>query len=249
MKKIFRKELNRTVLAKEGTKWMYLTAKEFLLFFGTTQEELDDNKKNIKAYIKDDYLDSDNPHTYMLQLTKANRETRLFGRDFPLLYENLGVCECDILLIENAPQSEEEVYLFSAIKTKNIVMKKYSRKDIQKNESLNTDFAEYWWPWDNHLSESELQVFFNSEHDVKFIKNNFTEEKKIKFQKKSDFLKYMNQAKGSVNKSLYSIMELQNNNWIKASFDNFDTLQFEIIDGMYQLSPKKTSECTYQEIE
>lgn len=249
MKKILRKELNRTVLAKEGTKWMYLTAKEFLPFFGTTQEVLSENKKDIKAYIKDDFLDYENPEEFCLQLTKANKETRLFGRDFPSLYERLGVCECDVLLIENAMKNGEEVYLFSASKSKNIILKKYSRKDIQKDEKLRAEYTEYWWAWDNHLTDDEMMLFFNSEHTVKFINNNITSERKIKFQKKTDFLKYMNQASGSIKKSLYSILELKNDIWTKADFGNIDTLQFESIDGVCQLTPKKSSVCTYQEFE
>ena len=249
MKKLIRKELNRTVLAKEGTKWMYLTAKEFLSFFETTPEELELKKKEIKAYIKDEFLDFEIPELYTLHLTKANKETRLYGKDFPALYEKLDVCECDILLIENSEKDGEEVFLFSAIKTKNIVLKKYSRKDIQKEEKLNPNFSNLWWAWDNHYTNEDIQNFFNSEHTIKFITNNFTEEKKIKFERKNDFYKYMNQAKGSIKKTLFSIEELKNEGWKSIDFENIDTLQFEFVDGIYQLSPKKTSECTYQEFE
>ena len=59
----------------------------------------------------------------------------------------------------------------------------------------------------------------------------------------------MNKASGVVKKTLFSIFEFKNEEWQLADFESIDTLQFELIDGMYQLSPKKTSECTYQEFE
>ena len=152
-------------------------------------------------------------------------------------------------MIENAEKDGEEVFLFSAIKTKKIVLKKYSRKDIQKEEKLNPKFADLWWAWDNHFTDEELKNFFNSTHKIKFILSNFTEERKVKFELKTNFLKYMNQAKGSVKKSLFAICEQKNDIWQQADFENIDTLQFELIDGEYQLSPKKASECTYQEFE
>ncbi len=128
-------------------------------------------------------------------------------------------------------------------------MKKYSRKDIKKNEVLNNDYLDSWWPWDNHLSKVENKSFFETDHTVKYINNKTTEIKRIKFQRKDVFLKYMNQTKGSVQKTLYEIFELKDSKWVKANFKKIDTLQFILIDGEYQLSPKKTTECSYQEIE
>lgn len=249
MNKIIIKELNRTVLAKEGTKWMYLSAKEFLNLFETTVNELKRSQKNITVYIKDDYLDNDNPTAYNLKLTLATKEIRLFGSDFPDLYEDLGVCECDNLIIENTTINNTNVILFSCNKTKNIVIKKYSSKDIKKTERLNPDFANCWWPWDNHLSTIELNDFFSNEHNVNYVHNGITEKRKIKFTMVSPFEKYMNQANGSVTKTLYKIFEYKNDEWKQSELNDFEILQFEPIENNYQLSPKKTTACIYREID
>lgn len=246
MSKIIIKELNRTVLAKEGTKWMYLTAKEFLQLFNVTINELRESQKDITAYIKDDYLDNGTPLPYNLKLTLANKEIRLFGRDVPRLYGNLGVCECDTLLIEN---NNENIILFSCNKTKNVVIKKYSRKDIQKGELLNPDFINCWWPWDNHLSTDEIDGFFSNEHIVKFVHNGATEDRKIKFKYIDTFEKYMNKNSGSVTKALYKLLEYKNDEWQQSELNDFDILQFQPMDNTYQVSPKKTTACIYREID
>lgn len=136
MKKVAIRKLNRTQLAKAGTKQIYITGHFLLDFFGyksindLTVDDGTSHKK--KFYKKSDYYHTPNPIPTWLSVTKATQEVRIAGFA-DLLPE--GYSETDYVVMEAIEANNGEIiYLFDVVKHPNIfVLQRYHSDDDAAN--------------------------------------------------------------------------------------------------------------------
>lgn len=253
MKRILNKKLNRTVLFKESTQWAYLSSKKFLDFFEETEEnlkELPDKQKDFDLYIKSEFLTEDDPVPCEMHLVYCpnNTEIRVNGRNFSKYMTKINACECDNLVFETYEKNGETYYLMSLSKKDNLVITKYSKNDInKKEEKLDTSLINYWWFWDNNLSEDEMNTFISSEHNIRFIDKSGPTDKTIRFIKIKKISKYMSSSKGSVDKILFDIQEKFGEEWLPADFGKNKLIEFEKQDGIFIVTDRKENDLEYLE--
>lgn len=254
MIKVLNKKLNRTVLFKESTQWAYLSSKMFLDFFNENEEHLKeqrDSQIDFDLYIKKEFLTEEKPEPCKMHLVYCpnNKEIRVNGQNFSKYLNKINACECDNLVLETCEKDGNIFYLMSVGKKKNLVITKYSKKDVNsKEETVNNDLLNYWWFWDNNLTENEFENFISAEHIIKYNEKKKTEDKIIKFEPITEINKFMSKSKGYVKKHLYNIVEKFGDTWIPVDFGTKKLLEFELQDNTYIVTSRKENDLEYIEM-
>lgn len=272
MKKIAIRKLNRTQLKKDATKEVYITGKILLDFFGYHNiNELATSRRDEKAkkrfFKKQDYFFTDNPPSFLLNVTKENNEVRLTG-----FSEHLppDVMETDTVVLESFDlASGEIVYLFDVVKNNNaLVFSRYEASDdldcyeigknskgiiqFNLNNSISLKRENAYWAWDDHITQAQFEKIILKPQDAIFaFRGNVTKKRirivpaNISFKKVLRALSNSNNAIETQAKELYYFEEETIEGWKELVVSESKLLEIACYNDRFVFSDRNQNSFTY----
>lgn len=271
-KKIVICKLNRTLLKKEGTKEIYITANGLMSFFGYRDiEELPTSRKDPASkwpfFYKKNLYGSFGKPDMILQVTRENNEVRLTGfKDF---FDKNEVNEVDKIILECIETRGEQRYLLDCLKCSDTrVLQSYDIKDslenysITKSEKGSVQFSKLiipveqytnaYWLWDDAFDADRWNEMTDVPVDVIFMAKRRVVKKTIKIVKINVKIKKLLKARSDrqaeyQEKELYMIYEQSGEEWVVADFMGVRNLELTDEKGRIKISNRNAATfCLYE---